>query len=112
MAEYLLGTDNRTPLDLYRVAISAASATDNTLVAAVSGKKIRVLQMHYGPASSTAIKFKSGASTDLTGAITTATPQTLPFSPVGWYETAAGEAFVMNLGGAVQTSGSLVYILI
>jgi len=97
-----------------RAAIDAASSGDNTLVAAVSGKKIRVLAL-FATMTGTAvtIRFEDGAGgTALTGQMGPTAGQTivLPFNPVGWFETSAATLLNMELGGAQSVDGALVYI--
>ena len=97
-----------------RAANDAASSGDNTLVAAVSGKKIRVLAL-FATMTGTAvtIRFEDGAGgTALTGQMGPTAGQTivLPFNPVGWFETSAATLLNMELGGAQSVDGALVYI--
>lgn len=93
--------------------IDAASSGDNTLVAAVAGKKIRVLAMVIDAAGAVNIRLESGASgTAMTGqmSMTNGTSLVWPFNPVGWMETAAGSLLNLELSGAVSVDGCLVYI--
>lgn len=98
--------------DIKRAAISAATSGDNTLVALVDGKKIRVLAVHIHSITAVTARFESGAGgTALTGVMSmgATSPITLPFNPAGWFETAAGALLNLELGGNVQVSGCLVY---
>ena len=90
--------------------IDVASAGDNTIVAAVTGKKIRVLQYALVVAAETTVIWKSG-TTAITGDMTFAANGGIstPFSPIGLFETAAGEALVLNLSASNPVSGHLVY---
>lgn len=89
---------------------SAIDLTDSgDLVDAVSGKSILVVAMSIRLATSNTLKFQSGASSDLSGAMTLASLD-LPFNPVGWIKTVSGEKLNAVLGSAVQTSGFLVYV--
>lgn len=94
--------------------VDAASSGDNTLVAAVTGKKIKVLAGSLTmTGTAVTIRFESAASgTALTGQMTPAQGQTisLPFCPVGHFETVAGELLNLELGGAQSVDGWLVYI--
>lgn len=94
--------------------IDAALLGDNTLVAAVAGKKIRVLAAFFTmTGTAVTIRFESGAGgTALTGQMTPAQGQTivLPFNPLGWCETAAGALLNLELGGAQSVDGALTYI--
>lgn len=96
--------------------ISASASGDNTIVAAVSGKRIRVQNYTIIAAGDVSVTWKSG-STEISGA--------MPFAsnggaapgaggpnatgPDGVLETAGGEALVMNLSGAVLVAGHLRY---
>lgn len=92
--------------------INAAGAGNNTLVAAVTGKKIRVLAFAMVSGGIVTATFQTAAGgTALTGAIPMAanTQVTAPYSPDGHFETAASALLNLSLGGAVQVSGWLVY---
>ena len=94
-------------------AIAAGSSGDNTIVAAVTGKKIRVLSVLILVPSNLVIAFESGASgTALTGdmELGAKTPLVLPFNPEGWFETAAGALLNLELAGATATAGCLSYV--
>lgn len=95
-------------------AVTGATSGNNELVGAVAGKKIRVLALAVVPASGVAFRLESGAGeTALSGVMTLTTAGFVwPHNPDGWTETAAGAALNMELGGAVQVSGVLVYELI
>jgi hypothetical protein len=95
--------------------IDAASSGDNTLVAAVTGKRIRVLGMVIIAAGSVTIRLESGASgTALSGqmALVVNSGFTLPMSDVGWCETSAGALLNLELSAAVSVDGVLVYALL
>lgn len=119
MAENLVGVLQRHKLpdtDILRASVSAASSGDNTLVAAVTGKKIKVLSLVLVAASAVTVALESGASgTALTGDMSLVANGDLkvvfPLAEVGyhWVETAAGALLNLELGGAVQVSGMLVY---
>lgn len=92
-------------------AISASTSGDNTLVAAVTGKKIRVLNYVLVVASSVIARFESSAGgTALSGQMTLAAGVASAYAPTGVLETAEGELLNLELGGAVQVSGHLSYI--
>lgn len=96
-------------------AIAAASSGDNTIVAAVTGKKIRVKRSALIAAGTVNIYFTSGAagavifggSTNKI-ALVANSGFVLPDSP-GWFETAAGSALIMNLSAAIAVAGGLAY---
>lgn len=101
----------QTPL--YK-AVDAATSGDNEIVAAVTGKRIRVLAGSLTmTGTAVTIRFESAAGgTALTGQMTPAQGQTisLPFCPVGHFETVAGQSLNLELGGAQSVDGWLVYV--
>ncbi len=99
-----------------RAAVSGATSGNNTLVAAVTGKKIKVLGLVLVAAGAVTVRLESGAGgTALTGVMSLTANGGLqlvwPMSEPGypWVETAAGSLLNMELGGAVQVSGVIVY---
>jgi hypothetical protein len=95
-------------------AIAASSSGNNTLVAAVTGKTIRVLAYNFIGNGAVNAKFQTGAGgTDLTGLKYIAAAGggiCAPFNPVGWFETASATLLNLNLSGAVAVGGEIVYI--
>jgi hypothetical protein len=107
-------------------AIAAASSGDNTIVAAVSAKKIRVLafRLKAATASSAAVAcyWRNGAGgSALEGGASNTTPldktgaagaggETAQFNPVGWFETSSNTALVLNLSAAQAVTGSITYV--
>lgn len=87
------------------------------LVAAVTGFKIRVTSYKMVAAGAVTAKFQSGATTDLSGAMSLITGNEVGHDLgsdrhgefVGYFETAVGEKLNLVLGGAVQVSGHLTY---
>jgi hypothetical protein len=106
------------------VAIQASTnGSNNVLVAAVSGKVIRVLAYLLSFSGSVNAKFQSNQSTDLTGlhygiAGTVAASPPVPVNvvagsrPPACFETAAGEALTLNLSAGTPVGGWLVYELL
>lgn len=93
-------------------AIDHATSGDNTLVEAVAGKRLRVVALFLVSAGTVTTRFESGAGgTALTGQVTLAanTGFSLPFNPVGWFQTAKGSLLNLELSGAVSVDGCLVY---
>lgn len=106
--------DGTTALTPKFAPIAASSSGNNTLVAAVTGKKIRVLAYNLMGNGAVNAKFQSGAGgTDLTGLKYIAAAGSgicAPFNPVGWFETASNTLLNLNLSGAVAVGGELVYV--
>lgn len=93
--------------------IAASSTGNNTVVAAVTGKKIRVLAVNFSASAAVNVKFQSGAGgTDITGLYYLAANGgfVLPYNPLGWFETAAASLLNLNLSGDVAVGGSVTYI--
>lgn len=93
--------------------IDAASSGDNTLVAAVTSKKIRVLAAFLVSAGTVNVRFESGAGgTALTGQMNLVANSgfALPYNPAGWFETGSNTLLNLELSGAVSVDGSLTYI--
>ena len=93
----------------------AASQTDDVVVAAVAGRKIRVHAVFLMcGATATTTRFRSkpgGAGTDISclfqpgangGAV-------LPFNEVGWFETVIGEGLAASTGAGSATGYQIVY---
>ena len=109
-------TPGESALDLRAFANVAASQTDSSIVAAVSGKVIRVLAV---------VAVAGGTATNLTfntkpaGAGTAISPlfanginggEVLPFNPSGWFETASGEGLTVTTGAGSTTGILVVYM--
>lgn len=105
------GTTELTPKF---AVINTATSGNNTLVAAVTGKKIRVLAVYARVAGAMDIRFESGADgTALSGVIEMEATDplfVLPFNPVGWFETAAATLLNLELSAATSIDGGLVYV--
>lgn len=93
--------------------VNVATATDHTIVAAVTGHRIVVKGWHLICDGAVAVTPKSG-STTLSGALSFAANggSVLPVSESGWLATAAGEALVFTLGGAVGVRGWVTYEIV
>lgn len=100
--------------------VNASSAGDNSIVAAVANKKIRVTSINLGPIGSavtTTWKSDTGGSAVAIDAARAWTQTGAGMSdcwlPHGYFfETAAGKALNLYLSGAVQVSGTINYLLI
>ena len=106
------GGDSR---EIKHAAISGATSGNNTLVAAVTGKKIRVLSYTIIADSAVDARFEDGAGgTALSGQMLLGTSSDsggviAPYSPVGHFETSAATLLNLELSAAVQVSGHLTY---
>jgi hypothetical protein len=104
-------SDNGAALTPKFAVIAASSAGATAVVAAVTGKKVRVLSYALLAAADVNVKWQSAAS-DRSGLLYLAARGgvSVPHSPVGHFETAAGEALNVNLSGAVAVGGHLTYV--
>lgn len=92
--------------------ITSSGAGDVTAVAAVAGKKIRVLSYYIRQSAAGTVRFESGAGgTALSGVMVTTTADLVvqgEYSPVGHFETAAGALLNIEAGTAA-VMGHLTY---
>jgi hypothetical protein len=98
-----------------KVKISVASATTTTLVALVTSKKIRILALYLVSTAANTVTFQSHTTTsnsDGGSAFAANGGICLPFNPIGWFDTTAGEALDMVTSGAGQVSGQFSYVAI
>lgn len=114
-SQILNGASN-LPLTPLFAPIVASSSGVTTLVAAVTSKKIRVLQWIVVVNGAVNFKFQSHVTpTDLTGLFYAGGQGGGAggvFNPIGHFQTVSGEALDINLSGAVAVGGYLVYVTI
>ena len=93
-------------------AISASLSGDNPIVAAVAGKRIRVLKYTIVTSGAVLTRFRTSSGADLTGAMSLAANSGVggAFCPVGLFETEVGDALNLSLSSAVGVAGHLTYI--
>lgn len=92
--------------------INDAASGDNTIVALVSGKKIKVYCIVLNVVGTVNLTWKSGASTSLTGDMNFQAREGYAVAvdpPAFLLETAAGEALVLNLSAAIAVDGWVSY---
>ena len=101
--------------DIVQLSVAPSSSGANTLLAAVTGRKIRVLAASISAASAVNVKFQSGTTPDISKLIYLTTGQlnvVLPYNPFGWFETAAGALLGCDLSGGVVVGMQITYVLI
>jgi len=91
--------------------VDVSSSGDNQIVAAVSGKKIRVLCWSFTADGTVKAKWRSG-TTDLTGARSLIQYASAGggYCEIGHFETAVNTALNLNLNAAINCAGSIAYI--
>jgi hypothetical protein len=91
---------------------SISLAASGEVVAAVTGKKIRVLGYVLAAAGAVSVNWENG-TTDISGVTSLITGTPVSYAG-GWdapaVETSAGAALNLTLSGAVQVSGHVTYI--
>lgn len=101
--------------DVQYAVVDHAASGDNTLVAAVTGKKIRVVSLVLVSVGALTVRLESGASgTALTGQMALAANGSLvwPYNPAGWCETAAAALLNLELSAATSVDGVIGYVLV
>lgn len=95
------------------VKISTSSSGNTELIAAVTGRKIRVISYVIVCNAAVNVKFQSG-STDITGLLYFAANggAACTVEGLGCFQTAAGEALNINLSGAIAVGGHITYVVV
>lgn len=94
-------------------AIDVTTSGNNTIVSAVSTKKIRVLAYVLVASAAVTVRFEDGAGgTALTGQMQLAANGGVSsgFCPVGFFETSATTLLNLELSGATSVDGHVVYV--
>lgn len=112
MENSVTGFPRETPT--VNAVLTTSSSGDNTVISAVTNCKFRVVSVVAVSTLANVITFKSGASTSISGAFPLGANGglVLPLNEHGWFETAAGEALVVNMGTATATGFQVKYIRI
>ena len=97
----------------------AASTTDSILVAAVAGRKIRVLSIviNEGDTTPSSVTFNTkpaGSGTSIYPVLKAAANGgfVIPENPFGWFETGVGEGLSVTTGAGSATSVAVTYALV
>lgn len=94
-----------------RVPVEVSASGNNTVIAAIPGKTIEIMEICLIPAADVTVKLISG-TTDLTGDMVFDVPgfrlEAL-YTGVPHFVGGANEAFIVELGGAVQVGGWAIY---
>ena len=114
MARYLPRTGSGPR---YALANVAASQTDSEIVAAVTGRRIRVLSVAcVCGATATNLTFNSkgsGAGTAISMQFQNAANSgaVLPFNEAGWFETVPNEGLTVTTGDGSTTGIQVAYVV-
>jgi hypothetical protein len=109
----LMNAKSGVGLPFTKAKISVSTATTTTLVAAQSGKKIRVVSMYLVTASAQTITLQSHTTTSNSdGGLAYAANGgiALAFNPAGWFDTTSGEALDLVTGASGVVGGQLAWV--
>lgn len=98
-----------------KVKIATTTATTTTLVALVASKKIRIVALYLVTSAACTITLQSHTTTSNSdGGLAHAANSgiVLPFNPIGWFDTTAGEALDMVTSATANVSGQLTYVAV
>ena len=109
-----INMSDRDNLPVKYKAVNISSSGANALIAAVTGKKIRVLALQAQAITAVSFNLES-ATTDISGVMALGAAGiggvTLPMSfPYGWCETAEGVALNGTLSSGVAVGVTIVYV--
>lgn len=102
------------PYQVTSAVVNASTSGDNTIVAASAGNPIKVWKIMFTNAAAVNVTYKNGASTNLSGAMIYGTAgATVLDGPEGFplFACTVGNAFIINLSGAVGIAGTVWYSL-
>lgn len=99
--------------EIKSATIAASASGDNTIVSAVSGKRIAVIGWVWVAQGTVNVKWKDGAATDKTGAMNFQAREGVSV-PLGaphryWFIGSTNTALILNLSAAVQVDGIVTY---
>ena len=95
-----------------KAPINVSSSGATTIVAAVSGKTIRILSLYLVVGGAVNLNWQSHLTTsdaDGTQDFAANGGIVLPFNPAGWFDTVQGEALDINTSNGSQVGGNLTY---
>lgn len=108
----MIRKSNQSDLGIKRAfANVAAGSTDSTVVAAVTGRKIRVLSYHcQAGGTATDLTFNSNSTAISSLKANVARGGAVGnFNPAGWFETVAGQALTVTTGAGSTTGIDVIY---
>lgn len=105
------GKDAKETSDVKYAVINATASGDNTIVAAVSGKVVRVISYLLIANGTVTATWKQGA-TNISGPLPLVVNAgaCAPEATRGWMETASNAALILNLSSAVTVGGHISYV--
>lgn len=105
--------DSRDTIKTLKTAsINVAGSGDNTIIALVAGRRLKVHMVVLNSTGTVNAKWKDGAAADLTGDMNFQAREgyTVAVTPPGWIlATSAGNALILNLSAAIAVDGWVAY---
>jgi PP-loop superfamily ATP-utilizing enzyme len=102
--------------EVQHAVVAASSGGDNTLVAGVAAKAIRVVSLVLvASGGANSVRLESAASgTALTGVMDLVSDGqlVLPYNPAGWCQAAAAALLNLELSAGTAVGGVLGYVLV
>jgi hypothetical protein len=100
--------------EVKRASFGIATGTNTTLVAAVTGKSIRLLSLSMVSAGTQTFDINDGTNymygtSDQEAVLAAASVFPLDFTKYGWFDTAVGAALIMTTTASVELAGCLTY---
>lgn len=108
-------TSLNVPNPFQQLPINISAGGDNTIIAGIANKQIKVFRLKLLTAGAVVILVKDGPGTVLDGPLSFSSNEGMVLDWPGydgppWYTTSPGNDFVMNLSTGVQIGGNLDYI--
>ena len=98
------------PVNINPINVSVSSSGENTAIAGVSGRHIRVYAIALTLASAGTVTFKDGAGGSTLGAFQGVTQIVLdPIIDNDRYTCSIGNAFIVNLSSGISCTGTIWY---
>lgn len=99
--------------DIQFARVNASTDGDNTVVAAVAAKKIRVLGYNLTSRTAGLLTIRSAAAGAILAELDLVADTPVPYSgPAPAFETAAGELLNFNVAAGVDVVGHLTYVFV
>jgi hypothetical protein len=100
------------PFQSVQAPINAMAVGTTSLVAAISGARIRVMALVIVATAASTVQLKGATSALTTGAMSLAANGVLvlPYNDDGWFVTQVGEALNIVVGGTGPVNGSFNYV--
>lgn len=95
------------------LSFNSAAGGDIVVVPAVTGKSIKIYRLILQDTGAQTITFKDGAAISLTGPMDFAALSGIILDPTSlpWFETTAGNAFIINASAATKIAGKVDFIV-